>query len=107
MSSIYDQWREQFPHLVHQSNKLNCETIRCLSVCVVQVISHLRGALGGAAVSVHLVEVSSKLSQALTRDQSQVWARKDEPVYRQGTTTTGLPISWYRNLDDVPRGSNR
>uniref|UniRef100_A0A8C7PKZ3 Protein arginine methyltransferase NDUFAF7 n=1 Tax=Oncorhynchus mykiss TaxID=8022 RepID=A0A8C7PKZ3_ONCMY len=66
---------------------------------------HLHGALGGAAVSVHLVEVSSKLSQALTRDQSQVWARKDEPVYRQGTTTTGLPISWYRNLDDVPRGT--
>uniref|UniRef100_A0A8C8FJ27 Protein arginine methyltransferase NDUFAF7 n=1 Tax=Oncorhynchus tshawytscha TaxID=74940 RepID=A0A8C8FJ27_ONCTS len=65
----------------------------------------LRGALGGAAVSVHLVEVSSKLSQALTRDQSQGWARKDEPVYRQGTTTTGLPISWYRNLDDVPRGT--
>ncbi|XP_029534834.2 protein arginine methyltransferase NDUFAF7, mitochondrial-like [Oncorhynchus nerka] len=66
------------------------------------VISQLRG----AAVSVHLVEVSSKLSQALTRDQSQGWARKDEPVYRQGTTTTGLPISWCRNLDDVPRGSN-
>uniref|UniRef100_A0A4W5MRJ0 Protein arginine methyltransferase NDUFAF7 n=1 Tax=Hucho hucho TaxID=62062 RepID=A0A4W5MRJ0_9TELE len=73
---------------------------------ILRVFSQLRGALGGAAVSVHLVEVSSKLSQAqaLTRDQSQVWAREDEPVYRQGTTTAGLPISWYRNLDDVPRG---
>ncbi|KAK6297254.1 hypothetical protein J4Q44_G00318370 [Coregonus suidteri] len=75
---------------------------------ILRVFSQLRGALGGTAVSVHLVEVSSKLSQvqaqALTRDQSQVSAREDEPVYRQGTTTTGLPISWYRNLDDVPRG---
>uniref|UniRef100_A0A674AQD0 Protein arginine methyltransferase NDUFAF7 n=1 Tax=Salmo trutta TaxID=8032 RepID=A0A674AQD0_SALTR len=62
----------------------------------------------GRGILVHLVEVSSKLSQvqaqALMRNQSQVWARKDEPVYRQGTITTGLPISWYRNLDDVPRG---
>uniref|UniRef100_A0A674C1Q7 Protein arginine methyltransferase NDUFAF7 n=1 Tax=Salmo trutta TaxID=8032 RepID=A0A674C1Q7_SALTR len=75
---------------------------------ILRVFSQLRGALGGAAVSVHLVEVSPKLSQVqaqcLTGDQSQVSASEDEPVYRQGTTTTGLPISWYRNLDDVPRG---
>uniref|UniRef100_A0A4W5QVC6 Protein arginine methyltransferase NDUFAF7 n=1 Tax=Hucho hucho TaxID=62062 RepID=A0A4W5QVC6_9TELE len=75
---------------------------------ILRVFSQLRGALGGAAVSVHLVEVSPKLSQiqaqCLTGDQSQVSASEDEPVYRQGTTTTGLPISWYRNLDDVPRG---
>ncbi|XP_041722011.1 protein arginine methyltransferase NDUFAF7, mitochondrial isoform X1 [Coregonus clupeaformis] len=75
---------------------------------IFRVFSQLRGALGEAAVSVHLVEVSPKLSQVqaqcLTGDQSQVSASEDEPVYRQGTTTTGLPISWYRNLDDVPRG---
>ncbi|XP_035650401.1 protein arginine methyltransferase NDUFAF7, mitochondrial isoform X2 [Oncorhynchus keta] len=75
---------------------------------ILRVFSQLRGALGGAAVSVHLVEVSPKLSQVqaqcLTGDQSQVSASEDEPVYRHGTTTTGLPISWYRNLDDVPRG---
>ncbi|XP_013999513.2 protein arginine methyltransferase NDUFAF7, mitochondrial isoform X2 [Salmo salar] len=75
---------------------------------ILRVFSQLRGALGGAAVSVHLVEVSPKLSQVqaqcLTGDQSQVSASEDEPVYRQGTSTTGLPISWYRNLDDVPRG---
>ncbi|XP_064781600.1 protein arginine methyltransferase NDUFAF7, mitochondrial [Oncorhynchus masou masou] len=75
---------------------------------ILRVFSQLRGALGGAAVSVHLVEVSPKLSQVqaqcLTGDQSQVSASEDEPVYRQGTATTGLPISWYRNLDDVPRG---
>lgn len=100
------------------SNELNYTLSVCLSlfvclslcVCVVQVFSQLRGALGGAAVSVHLVEVSPKLSQVqaqcLTGDQSQVSASEDEPVYRQGTSTTGLPISWYRNLDDVPRGSN-
>uniref|UniRef100_A0A6Q2XUA3 Protein arginine methyltransferase NDUFAF7 n=1 Tax=Esox lucius TaxID=8010 RepID=A0A6Q2XUA3_ESOLU len=75
---------------------------------VLRVFSQLSGALGGATVSVHLVEVSPKLSQiqaqCLSGDQSRVSASEDEPVYRQGTTAAGLPISWYRNLDDVPRG---
>ncbi|KAM4633942.1 protein arginine methyltransferase NDUFAF7, mitochondrial [Polymixia lowei] len=75
---------------------------------ILRVFSQLRSALGEAAVSVHLVEVSPRLSQVqaqcLTRDQNQVSASEDEPVYRHGTTTTGLPVAWYRRLEDVPRG---
>lgn len=65
--------------------------------------------LSGTAISVHLVEVSPKLSQVqaqcLTGDQSQVSASENDPAYRMGTTSTGLPISWYRRIDDVPKGS--
>lgn len=75
---------------------------------ILRVFSQLRSTLKGTTVSVHLVEVSPKLSQiqaeCLTGDQSQVSASEDETVYRQGTTTSGLPISWYRTVDDVPRG---
>ncbi|XP_067097313.1 protein arginine methyltransferase NDUFAF7, mitochondrial isoform X2 [Osmerus mordax] len=75
---------------------------------ILRVFSQLRPALGGAAVSVHLVEVSPGLSQiqaqCLTGGGTQAAASEDEAVYRHGTTTTGLPISWYRRLEDVPRG---
>lgn len=72
------------------------------------MFTQLGTVLAGAAISVHLVEVSPKLSQVqaqcLTGDQSQVSASEDEPAYRTGTTTTGLPISWYRRINDVPKG---
>lgn len=75
---------------------------------ILRVFSQLRSTLEGTTVSVHLVEVSPKLSQiqaqCLTGDQSQVSASEDETVYCQGTTTSGLPISWYRTVGDVPRG---
>lgn len=29
----------------------------------------------------------------------------DEPVYRRGETVAGLPVSWYRRLEDVPLGT--
>ncbi|XP_041951365.1 protein arginine methyltransferase NDUFAF7, mitochondrial [Alosa sapidissima] len=75
---------------------------------ILRVFSQLKTVLSGAAISVHLVEVSPKLSQVqaqcLTGDQSQVSASENEPAYRTGTTSTGLPISWYRRVDDVPKG---
>ncbi|XP_062407467.1 protein arginine methyltransferase NDUFAF7, mitochondrial [Sardina pilchardus] len=75
---------------------------------ILRVFSQLKTVLTGASISVHLVEVSPKLSQVqaqcLTGDQSQVSASENEPAYRTGTTSTGLPISWYRRIDDVPQG---
>lgn len=77
------------------------------------MLGQLRSTLGQTEVSVHLVEVSPRLSQVqarlLTRDQNQPAASEDQPVYRQGTTSAppGLPVSWYRQLDDVPRGGLR
>ncbi|XP_061563475.1 protein arginine methyltransferase NDUFAF7, mitochondrial [Cololabis saira] len=75
---------------------------------VLRVFSQLRSVLGGASVSLHLVEVSPALSlvqaQNLTGDRHQAADREDDPVYRRGETAAGLPVSWYRCLDDVRAG---
>lgn len=75
---------------------------------VLRVFSQLQSVLGGASVSLHLVEVSPALSriqaQTLTGNHSQEADAKDEPVYRHGETAAGLPVSWYRRLEDVPSG---
>uniref|UniRef100_A0A8C9ZAV3 Protein arginine methyltransferase NDUFAF7 n=1 Tax=Sander lucioperca TaxID=283035 RepID=A0A8C9ZAV3_SANLU len=75
---------------------------------VLRVFSQLRSVLGGASVSLHLVEVSPALSrlqaQSLTGSRSQEAHAEDEPAYRRGETTGGLPVSWYRRLEDVPTG---
>lgn len=75
---------------------------------VLRVFSQLQSVLGGASVSLHLVEVSPALSriqaQTLTGNHSQEADAKDEPVYRRGETAAGLPVSWYRRLEDVPSG---
>lgn len=73
-----------------------------------QVLGQLRSVLGEASVSLHLVEVSPALSrlqaEKLTGSGSREADNEDEPVYRRGETKDGLPVSWYRNLDDVPAG---
>uniref|UniRef100_UPI0037E7A787 protein arginine methyltransferase NDUFAF7, mitochondrial n=1 Tax=Semicossyphus pulcher TaxID=241346 RepID=UPI0037E7A787 len=75
---------------------------------VLRVFSQLRSVLGEASVSLHLVEVSPALSRIqaenLTGNQSQEADAEDELVYRRGETAGGLPVSWYRRLDDVPKG---
>ncbi|KAF5894165.1 Protein arginine methyltransferase NDUFAF7, mitochondrial, partial [Clarias magur] len=75
---------------------------------VLRVFNQLQSVLCGASVSVHLVEVSSKLSEVqahcLAGDNSQVCVSDEECVYRTGTTHTGIPISWYRRIEDIPRG---
>ncbi|XP_060947335.1 protein arginine methyltransferase NDUFAF7, mitochondrial [Limanda limanda] len=75
---------------------------------VLRVFTQLRSVLCEASVSVHLVEVSPALSrlqaQTLTGDGSRAADAEDELVYRRGDTPTGLPVSWYRRLDDVPSG---
>ena len=72
------------------------------------MLGQLRSALGRTEVSVHLVEVSPRLSQVqaglLTGEQSRPAASEDQAVYRHGATPAGVPVSWYRHLDDVPRG---
>lgn len=74
-----------------------------------QVFSQLQSVVGGASLSLHLVEVSPVLSrlqaQKLTGSHSQEADAEDEPVYRRGETAAGLPVSWYRRLEDVPTGT--
>ncbi|KAK2855860.1 hypothetical protein Q5P01_004595 [Channa striata] len=75
---------------------------------VLRVFSQLQSVFAEASVSLHLVEVSPALSelqaQNLTGKCSQKADAEDEPVYRTGRTTAGLPVSWYRRVDDVPTG---
>ncbi|XP_069579802.1 protein arginine methyltransferase NDUFAF7, mitochondrial isoform X2 [Brachyistius frenatus] len=79
-----------------------------LAADVLRVFGQLRPVLGEASVSLHLVEVSPVLSrlqaQTLTGSGSREAAGEDEPVYRRGETGAGLPVSWYRRLEDVPAG---
>ncbi|XP_073672820.1 protein arginine methyltransferase NDUFAF7, mitochondrial isoform X1 [Garra rufa] len=74
---------------------------------ILRVFSQLKAVLGETDISVHLVEVSPKLSQfqaeCLTGDKAQT-CNDDQPAYRSGTTHTGLPIYWYHRIEDVPRG---
>lgn len=74
-----------------------------------QVFGQLSAVFRGASVSLHLVEVSPALSrlqaQNLTGNRSLEEDAADEPVYRRGETTAGLPVSWYRHVDDVPAGT--
>ncbi|KAM4693627.1 protein arginine methyltransferase NDUFAF7, mitochondrial [Discoglossus pictus] len=59
-------------------------------------------------ISVHLVEVSPKLSdiQALKLTGKPIETEVDErsPEYKKGITKSGLPVCWYRDLQDVPEG---
>lgn len=79
-----------------------------LAADVLRVFSQLQSVLSGTSMSLHLVEVSPALSriqaQNLTGTRNQEADSEDEPVYRRGETSTGLPVSWYRRLDDVPAG---
>ncbi|XP_060722254.1 protein arginine methyltransferase NDUFAF7, mitochondrial [Tachysurus vachellii] len=75
---------------------------------ILRVFSQLQSVLCGVSVSVHLVEVSPKLSEvqahSLVGGTTQVCVSEEESVYRTGTTHTGVPVSWYRRTDDIPRG---
>ncbi|XP_027476788.2 protein arginine methyltransferase NDUFAF7, mitochondrial isoform X4 [Zalophus californianus] len=73
-----------------------------------EVFSQLGSVLKNCDISIHLVEVSRKLSeiQALTLTEEKIPLERNagSPVYMKGVTKSGIPISWYRDLHDVPKG---
>uniref|UniRef100_A0A672FGM6 Protein arginine methyltransferase NDUFAF7 n=1 Tax=Salarias fasciatus TaxID=181472 RepID=A0A672FGM6_SALFA len=79
-----------------------------LAADVLRVFGQLRSVLAEASVSLHLVEVSPALSLvqagSLTADGGRAANGEDEAAYRRGETAAGLPVSWYRRLEDVPAG---
>ena len=68
----------------------------------------------GDLLSLHLVEVSPKMSQLQeekltgrpgSRDaSSKVEDSTEEKAYKSVQSKTGVPVSWYRRLQDVPKG---
>ncbi|XP_066234587.1 protein arginine methyltransferase NDUFAF7, mitochondrial isoform X3 [Saccopteryx leptura] len=75
---------------------------------ILRVFSQLGSVLKNCDISIHLVEVSQKLSeiQALTLTEEKVPLERSagSPVYMKGVTKSGIPVSWYRDLQDVPKG---
>ncbi|XP_010609717.1 protein arginine methyltransferase NDUFAF7, mitochondrial isoform X1 [Fukomys damarensis] len=75
---------------------------------ILRVFSQLGSVLKNCDVSVHLVEVSQALSelQALTLTEAKIPVEQNAEslVYMKGVTKSGFPISWYRDLQDVPKG---
>ncbi|XP_060220146.1 protein arginine methyltransferase NDUFAF7, mitochondrial isoform X2 [Meriones unguiculatus] len=75
---------------------------------ILRVFSQLESVLKNCDFSIHLVEVSQKLSeiQALTLTEEKVPLETDAEslVYMKAVTKSGIPISWYRDLKDVPKG---
>ncbi|XP_005360832.1 protein arginine methyltransferase NDUFAF7, mitochondrial isoform X1 [Microtus ochrogaster] len=75
---------------------------------ILRVFSQLGSVLKNCDISVHLVEVSPKLSeiQALTLTEEKLPLERDADslVYMKGVSKSGIPVSWYRDLKDVPKG---
>uniref|UniRef100_A0A8C8R5Q0 Protein arginine methyltransferase NDUFAF7 n=1 Tax=Pelusios castaneus TaxID=367368 RepID=A0A8C8R5Q0_9SAUR len=76
---------------------------------ILRVFNQLGSLFNKCDISVHLVEVSPKLSeiQALTLTGGKIQAELDvsTPVYMKGISKVGIPIFWYRDLQDVPQGN--
>ncbi|CAI9531951.1 unnamed protein product [Staurois parvus] len=75
---------------------------------ILRVFNQFRYLLNTCDISIHLVEVSPKLSeiQALNLTENSTEAKYEDksPCYKMGITKTGLPINWYYNIQDVPSG---
>ncbi|XP_076990113.1 protein arginine methyltransferase NDUFAF7, mitochondrial isoform X2 [Tamandua tetradactyla] len=75
---------------------------------ILRVFSQLGSVLKNCDISIHLVEVSQKLSEIqalrLTEEKVPLEQNAGSPVFMKGVTKSGIPISWYRYLQDVPKG---
>ncbi|XP_025005067.2 protein arginine methyltransferase NDUFAF7, mitochondrial isoform X2 [Gallus gallus] len=72
-----------------------------------EVFNQLASLLSKCDVSIHLVEVSPKLSaiQAEMLTGGKVQSNpENKSAYMKGISKTGIPIYWYRDIQDVPQG---
>lgn len=70
---------------------------------VLRVFEHFQAL---KAASVHMVEVSPQLSNVqamLLCMKSSIIPDPESLIHRQGITTNGIPINWYRKYEDVPK----
>ncbi|KAL7987506.1 hypothetical protein Chor_006425 [Crotalus horridus] len=75
---------------------------------ILRVFTQLSSILNNCEISIHLVEVSPKLSemQASVLTKEKVELPKSSNAYMHGISKTGIPIFWYRNLNEVPEGNS-
>ncbi|XP_067149401.1 protein arginine methyltransferase NDUFAF7, mitochondrial [Apteryx mantelli] len=74
---------------------------------ILRVFNQLASLLSKCDVSIHLVEVSPTLSeiQALMLTGGKLQPNpEDKSAYMKGISKTGIPIFWYRDIQDVPQG---
>ncbi|XP_048340518.1 protein arginine methyltransferase NDUFAF7, mitochondrial [Sphaerodactylus townsendi] len=73
---------------------------------ILRVFNQLDSLLSKCDISIHLVEISPKLSeiQALTLTEEKIKLIDSSPAYMQGVAKTGIPVFWYRDVSDVPLG---
>ncbi|XP_056422949.1 protein arginine methyltransferase NDUFAF7, mitochondrial isoform X2 [Hyla sarda] len=75
---------------------------------ILRVFSQFKPLLSSCQISIHLVEVSPKLSeiQAIRLTGNSIETKYDGNAlaYMKGMTKSGLQISWYHDVQDVPAG---
>lgn len=75
---------------------------------ILRVFSQFQHLLNSCDISIHLVEVSPKLSEIqaikLTGDNIPTQYDENTLAYKKGITKSGLHISWYHDVQDVPAG---
>ncbi|XP_077342689.1 protein arginine methyltransferase NDUFAF7, mitochondrial isoform X3 [Lithobates pipiens] len=73
-----------------------------------EVFNQFQYLLNACDISIHLVEVSPKLSEIqalnLTKKSTEAKDEDTSSCYKIGITKTGLPINWYYHIQDVPSG---
>lgn len=73
-----------------------------LSQDLLRVFDHFKSL---KSVSLNLVEVSPTLSDLQARNlcmQNNVISDADSLFYRQGISHQGIPVKWYRSVEDLP-----
>ncbi|KAM5164903.1 protein arginine methyltransferase NDUFAF7, mitochondrial isoform 2-T2 [Mantella aurantiaca] len=75
---------------------------------ILRVFSQFQNLLNTCNVSIHLVEVSPKLSEIQARNllgkRTEAKHEDKSSCYKTGITETGLPVNWYYHIQDVPSG---
>ncbi|KAM3931208.1 protein arginine methyltransferase NDUFAF7, mitochondrial [Leptodactylus fuscus] len=75
---------------------------------ILRVFSQFQHLLNSCDISIHLVEVSPKLSEIqamkLTGNNIETKYDEDTSAYKKGITKSGFKIYWYSDINDVPAG---
>ncbi|XP_069810654.1 protein arginine methyltransferase NDUFAF7, mitochondrial [Dendropsophus ebraccatus] len=75
---------------------------------ILRVFSQFDRLLNSCDINIHLVEVSPKLSEIqavrLTGNSTETKYNENTSAYKKGITKSGLEISWYGDVQDIPAG---